>query len=556
MRFTYFFLTLVIFYFSGCMLHTPKPTPIVEAKTTESLTFLSDIVENNIGAVKKSLENGLNPNVERKNISAIELAVRKNNYEMVKLLLEYGANPLEKMSNTYIEISVAGYSSSLEDSRILKLMFEYGANAKNMNNFSAFSGAISKNREKNFDFLLEQGFDVNARSAKQDSILSFCVYEPSRVKMTKILIGHGADVNAKTDENITVLLTAIQEKNVENLKLLLENGADVNYADSYGNTAVAKAVKFDYPEVLKILIEYDADILSKLYNKVTPLVIATMLDNYKTAKVIVDNMKEKDANYILIAYKYGDSKMFNFLLNNGFGVPKIKLGKSFINFYLANGRDTELQEYLGVNEFNSFELRFISMKAREKISKIFDNLLVKNNFSNDEKLSIAKNFEYVRDNIRAYQWMMQVNAKDVPVKFRCIISSNVGKIDITACKTYEKILQEDSSDMRLSYIYLILKEYDNAIKASKISLKKDKKYYVYSNLGHSYLLKGDKKRAYRAYKNYIEKVDSESALFNIASDFEMLKLTYPKRVLEFEKAYIYTKRIDKEMLQKYMKQFK
>ena len=557
MRYLHFLFPLFVLYFSGCMIHsTPKPTPLLEANTTQELIFLHDIVDENVTAVQKSLEDGLNPNIQSQNISAIEFAIRRKNYEIIKLLLEHGANPLEKMSNFYLDITVAGYSSSLEDSRILKLMFEYGANAQNLNNFSTLSGAISKNRVENFNFLLENGFDVNARSKDADPILALSTYDPSHLKITEILLSKGADVNARNDENATILMSAITKGNSANVKLLLEHGVDVNHADLNGNTAVAKAVKFDNPQILKLLIEYDADITSKIYSKVTPLIIACVLDNYKSAKVIADAMKEKDGRYILIAYKYGDSKMLNFLLDNGFVVPNLTLGKPFINFYLANNRDKELQEYLSINEFKGFELRYISMKARARVSKIFDNLLLKNSFSDEQKLHISKNFEYVRDNKRAYKWMIQVDSKNIPVKFGCIISSNVGKTDISACQTYAKNLEKDGSNMRLSYIYLVLKEYDKSIKAAKISLKKDKKYYVYSNLGHSYLLKGERKKAYSAYKNYMKKLDSVSALLNIESDFEMLKYTYPKRVAEFEKAYEYSKKIDKEMMQKYMKQFK
>ena len=543
-------------YFSGCSLHsTPKPTPLVEANTTAELLFLHDIVENNITGVEKSLKNGLNPNIEKKKLSAIELAVRKNNYEMIKLLLKYGANPLEKMSNSYLDISAAGYSGSLEDSRILKLMFAYGANAKNMNNFSTLSGAISKNRDENFNFLLENGFDVNATGKKGDSILALSSYDPSHLKMTKILLENGADVNATNDNNATALLSAIRKGNIKNVELLLEYGVDVNHVDRDGNTAVAKAVKFDNAEILKLLVKYGADVTSKIYSKVTPLIIASVLDNYKTAQVIVDSMKKKDGAYILIAYKYGDSKMLNFLLDNGFVVPNVTLGKAFINFYLANGRDKELQEYLKLNAFKGFELRYVSMKARARVSKIFDNLLKENNFSDTQKLSISKNFEYVRDNQRAYRWMMLVNPKKLPAKFECIISSNIGKTDLKSCQAYAKTLQKEGSNMRLSYIYLVLNEYDKGIKASKISLKKDKKYYVYSNLGHSYLLKGEKKKAYRAYKNYMEKLNSGASLLNIKSDFEMLKLNHPKKAAEFDAAYKYTKKIDKEIMQNYMKQF-
>lgn len=553
----YLLLMLIAFYLSGCIAHvTPKPTPVVEAKSEIEFTFLSNIVEGETDLVQDALEDGLNPNIQSKKLSAIELAVRQNNYEMVQTLLKYGANPLEKMSNTYLDISVAAYSSSVEDSRILELMFEYGANAQNINNFSAFSGAASNNREENFRFLLEHGLDVNATIKQKDSILSFCAYDPSRVNMTKLLLESGADVNAQTDQNVTALQNAIVKENSENVELLLSFGADVNHVDFQGNNAVVKAVKFDNKEVLQVLIKYKADITSKVYGKVTPLIIACVLDNYGAAQVIVDALKEKDSGYILVAYKYGDSKMFNFLLDNGFGVPNIAVGKALVNLYLANDRDVELNEYLGRYGFDEFELRFVSLQARVRLEKIFDKLLLKNSLSDERKIAIAKNFQYARDNERAYAWMMSVPSEKVTAKFKCVLSSNIAKTDIKACEQYAQELKDKGSNLRLSYIYLILKEYDKSINATKLSLKKEKKPYVYSNMGHSYLLKGDKKRAYRAYKNYFVKLDKTNALLDIQADFEMLKLHYPERSQEFDDAYEYSKRVDLEIIQKYMSEFK
>jgi len=553
----YIFLIFSVFYFSACMPHaTPKPTPVVEANSTKQMDFLRDIVKEDILAVKSSLDNGMNPNIQKKDISAIELATRENSYEMVKLLLEYGANPLEKMSSTYLDISVAAFSASNEDSRILKLMFEYGANSNNLNNFSAFSGAVSKNREENFNFLLENGFDVNATRRQKDSILSYCASEPSRVKMTKALLVHGADVNAQTDNNVTALLNAILLGNRENVALLLEYGADVNHQDANGNNAVARAVKFDNVEVLKVLIKYNADITSKLHGKVTPLIVACVLNNYRVAKVLVDSMKVKDSGYILIAYKYSDSKMFNFLLDNGFVLSNVKLGKSFINFYLANDRDKELKEYLNIYATDGFELRFISLKAKKRVSAIFDALLKKNNLTDTQKLNIAKNFQYSLDTKRAYEWMMSTSSKKPNDDFKCIISANVAKTDIEACKSFALDLQKKKQDSKLSFTYLLLKEYDKSINAAKKSLIKEKKYYVYSNMGHSYLLKGQKKSAYKAYKKYFYKLNSPDSLSQIKEDFNMLKLNYPNKVNELNAAYKYCKKIDLEVMKKFIKAYK
>lgn len=106
------------------------------------------------------------------------------------------------------------------------------------------------------------------------------------LEMTRLLIEHGADVNAKVDYGYTVLMNAVSvtERDPEIVRLLLKSGADVNARTSDGYTPLHCAIDVDFeanaPEcvrgVLTALIQAGADLEARQHWGWTPLVRAVM----------------------------------------------------------------------------------------------------------------------------------------------------------------------------------------------------------------------------------------------------------------------------------------
>lgn len=78
---------------------------------------------------------------------------------------------------------------------------------------------------------------------------------------TKILLEHGANVNAKGGNLHTALHAAAGVGNLKIIRLLLEHGADVNARGGHDRyTALHAAVSGHAPDVIKLLVENGADI--------------------------------------------------------------------------------------------------------------------------------------------------------------------------------------------------------------------------------------------------------------------------------------------------------
>lgn len=78
-----------------------------------------------------------------------------------------------------------------------------------------------------------------------------------RNDIARLLIDHGADVNAKAENDLTLLHTAAARGNLESARLLLEHGADINATTKDGKTPMAYAQERNNPEMVEFLNHED-----------------------------------------------------------------------------------------------------------------------------------------------------------------------------------------------------------------------------------------------------------------------------------------------------------
>jgi len=74
--------------------------------------------------------------------------------------------------------------------------------------------------------------------------------------MAELLLEHGADINARDNEDQTPLHTAAEYGRVAVVKLLLTHGADVNSKDLRGDTPLQTAVWRLETEVAEIIRQH------------------------------------------------------------------------------------------------------------------------------------------------------------------------------------------------------------------------------------------------------------------------------------------------------------
>ena len=215
------FCTLVIFIIS-----------IQAMFADEAIDAVKAVSKNDINALQKLLDGGLDPNlagVENYQASLLNSACNNNSIEMVKLLLANGADVNLKGHGDYTPLMWA--AESAKTTEIMELLIEKGADVHPVAQdgvnalIKAIFGAVSDKGSINaIKLLINKGLDVNYQMSNGYSILMIAA-RWGKIEVVNYLISVDADVNAKAIEGDTPLSIAVEEEYTEIIKLLKETGA-------------------------------------------------------------------------------------------------------------------------------------------------------------------------------------------------------------------------------------------------------------------------------------------------------------------------------------------
>ena len=112
------------------------------------------------------------------------------------------------------------------------------------------------------------------------------------------LITKGADVNYVKEAGpwmkVSVLITAVNNQNIDIAKLLLDNKADVNWKDGFKTSAILYAANTGSIEMVKLLLEKGADINDNDGQGNTVLTSAKESKNEALIAFVKEKLKEKE----------------------------------------------------------------------------------------------------------------------------------------------------------------------------------------------------------------------------------------------------------------------
>jgi ankyrin repeat protein len=114
--------------------------------------------------------------------------------------------------------------------------------------------AVFRNNPALTRWLVETGSDIEARNKPWENTALIQAASFGATKSMEILIGAGADVQAKGELGRTALGYA---QNAETIRLLVKQGADINHIDGYSR--LIEAVENGESEVVRTLLELGAD---------------------------------------------------------------------------------------------------------------------------------------------------------------------------------------------------------------------------------------------------------------------------------------------------------
>lgn len=237
---------------------------------------------------------------DKKLLKQLITAIKSGNKEEILFLLQKGAD----INGFYDKKSGFGSSKVTEC-------------------FTPIRAAIQKGPEM-VSFLIRQGANVN--TFVDDTLQHIALFDvvsdnrPEYVKIAKILIDNGANVNAMNVYQDTPLIEACHHSgSTEIVNLLISNGANVNLANKEKETPLMLACRSGYKDIVRILLENGANVNVKSTDSSpsTPLIEACKNEaGMNNTKEIIKMLLDAGADVNFPSNNDGSSVVLDNLMRN------------------------------------------------------------------------------------------------------------------------------------------------------------------------------------------------------------------------------------------------
>jgi ankyrin repeat protein len=221
------------------------------------------IFNGNAEIVGLLLDSGEDVNAYHWRMTALHIAVRKRDLQLVHILLSAGANVNAEPHTTALQEAVG-----LGDMELVNVLLKAGANVNARTNtggsVTALLCAIERGHRELADNLLKAGANVNAAPSSHlgRTALQYAV-ESGHLELISILLNAGADIHAEPSSSggATALQLAAIKGKLGIAKHLFELGADVNAhgADEFGRTALEGAAEHGRIDMIRLLISFGVE---------------------------------------------------------------------------------------------------------------------------------------------------------------------------------------------------------------------------------------------------------------------------------------------------------
>lgn len=248
-------------------------------------TLLTASLRGDVKAVKEFIKKGANVNEKDNNgFTILMLTARQNNPEIIKLLLDAGA-----------DVNYVSNEGSFADK------------------YTALALAAGNNRVENVKLLLAAGADVNIECNFRNTALHYAV---NNAEITKLLLDAGANVNAQGEDEETPLIRAVKAGNVEVVKILLDAGADINISNYAG---VKPLDIYDISnEMRKLLEPYQKDTLIDACNRLDIEAVKNFIKAGADVNVLIKSRVMVPCGPACDGYKIMKYSILNSMLNQNY----------------------------------------------------------------------------------------------------------------------------------------------------------------------------------------------------------------------------------------------
>lgn len=213
--------------------------------------------------------------------TALIAAVRNSHFEIAALLLQEGADP-----NQLDGYKFCSPLSAAPNFATVKILIDYGANVlQKCRDSHVLIKAIKRFDEQSVQLLLRYGADANMQLSGVDALT--IAMETGNESIVKMLLVKGANVHG-TGKPASPIIMAATGGFEAILTMLIEYGADVNVSNGlYGTPLIAAASK-GHIDIVPILLRCGAIVDCFSQHHGTPLIAAAAAGHMKVAALLMD----------------------------------------------------------------------------------------------------------------------------------------------------------------------------------------------------------------------------------------------------------------------------
>ncbi len=218
-----------------------------------SLSLLINIKNGNKEVVKLLLEGGADPNAkDDKGESALELAAGAKHIEIAQMLLKKGASIDLKTPDVseLLLLSVKANHPEIMDANIVQyLVSDFGAQ-------QALKVALESGLStEDILYCLEQGAELKASAGIDLNLALLINVKKGNAEIAGLLLESGADPNTKDAQSKTALELAAAGGHIETVEMLLQKGITIDWKTPYGNKVLLLAIKAGQSETVAMLLK-------------------------------------------------------------------------------------------------------------------------------------------------------------------------------------------------------------------------------------------------------------------------------------------------------------
>jgi serine/threonine-protein phosphatase 6 regulatory ankyrin repeat subunit B len=292
-------------------------------------------------------------------IPAIHFAVVQGDIAAVEQLLDFGASPNSKASNTLATShfppepnSVLEYAARYGRLDIVNLLIARGAELQRREKLSSDQEyevsplvfAAAYNHENIIKALAAKGAKLNLQLCQNSSSLNpiFAAVNGNALNALRSLLDLGANLHDQLLIHCWDLLSlAAKKSNIEIARLLLKNKIDVDHPQ-FGSSALAKAVELRNVELIKMFLAHRAKIHRPQFGHSDPWFTAIKTDNAEIVDIFIKagaNIHTVDlwkSEGIFVAVKEKKLNAIKALLKAGVDVNIREFGQPLLSYAVSS----------------------------------------------------------------------------------------------------------------------------------------------------------------------------------------------------------------------------